>query len=306
MKRALAVWAGLLLVFSCAQFEKLCADTQFRSYAWTIAETEEIITDWLKQNQFHVYRLNLQDRQVHLTAEKTDSRLRIDLKPHSPLATQVRVQADRPDTAEGLDNFLTGYMHRPADRPATAHQPIPEAVRKQLEAVVCLYAGQDGEFQFSGFIVDPSGFIVCTAHDLNPHERIRVLLFDGRELEGRVVRIDIERDLALIKVEASFSTAVALQSGRYMLRPGDPLFAITCPNSHRPVVQRGRLDGPPRRVQGFPLWQVDMHIDRGSSGSPVFDVQGCLAAIVKGRFRGTDSIGFLIPFETLVHFLENK
>jgi serine protease Do len=302
MKRGATFWIGLLLVISCAQFAK----AQFRSYDMTIAETEEVVIEWLRQNRFQVYRLDSPDRQIHLTAEKDDRHVRIDLKPHSPLATQVRIETDRPDAAADLERYLSGYMQQPAERPAPVEQPIPDAVREQLKAVVCLYAGQGREFQFSGFIIDPSGYIVCTAHDLNPDQPVRVLLFDGRELEGRIVRIDMERDLTLIQVDAPLGAAVPLRNGRYMLRPGDPLFAITCPNSHRPIVQSGRLDGPPRRVQGFPLWQVNMHIDRGSSGSPVFDAQGCLTAVVKGRYRGTDSIGFLIPFETLVHFLEKN
>jgi serine protease Do len=98
--------------------------------------------------------------------------------------------------------------------------------------------------------------------------------------------------------------AVSLQDGRYLLRNGEPLFAVTCPVNNISGIQPGFLDGPPRRVQGLPLWQVRMHIAHGSSGSPVFDAQGRLAAIITGRFRGTDSIGFLIPFETLLHFLE--
>jgi serine protease Do len=89
-----------------------------------------------------------------------------------------------------------------------------------------------------------------------------------------------------------------------MLSNGDRLYAITCPYGGMANIEQGYLDGPPRRVAGMPLWQVQMHIDMGSSGSPVFDRQGRLVAIVKGRFRGTDSIGFLIPFETLLHFLE--
>ena len=37
-----------------------------------------------------------------------------------------------------------------------------------------------------------------------------------------------------------------------------------------------------------------------------FDSQGNLAAVVKGRYRGTDSVGFLIPFETISEFLKEK
>jgi serine protease Do len=48
-----------------------------------------------------------------------------------------------------------------------------------------------------------------------------------------------------------------------------------------------------------------MEIYPGSSGSPVFDGEGNLVAVVKGRHRGTDSVGFLIPFETIVEFAKD-
>jgi len=41
-------------------------------------------------------------------------------------------------------------------------------------------------------------------------------------------------------------------------------------------------------------------VQSGSSGSPVFDAQGNLVAIVKGRYRGTESVGFLIPLATII------
>ena len=89
-----------------------------------------------------------------------------------------------------------------------------------------------------------------------------------------------------------------------MLQNGDRLFAITCPNGGVATIEPGFLDGPSRRVDGIPLWQVRMHIAPGSSGSPVFDSRGRITAVVKGRFRGTDSVGFLIPFEIILQFLE--
>jgi serine protease Do len=48
-----------------------------------------------------------------------------------------------------------------------------------------------------------------------------------------------------------------------------------------------------------------MDIQPGSSGSPVFDAGGRLVAIVKGRYRGTSTVGFLIPMETVYAFLLN-
>jgi serine protease Do len=54
----------------------------------------------------------------------------------------------------------------------------------------------------------------------------------------------------------------------------------------------------------MPFWQVNMDIYPGSSGSPVFDGQGRLIGMVKGRYRGTSSIGFVIPLETIISFVQ--
>ena len=55
-----------------------------------------------------------------------------------------------------------------------------------------------------------------------------------------------------------------------------------------------------------PLWQAHMEIYHGSSGSPVFDVNGNIVAMVKGRYRGTTTTAFLIPMETILIFFKEK
>jgi serine protease Do len=44
----------------------------------------------------------------------------------------------------------------------------------------------------------------------------------------------------------------------------------------------------------------------GGSGSPVFDGEGKLVAMVKGRYRGTDIVGFLTPLDIMRQFLDER
>jgi serine protease Do len=85
---------------------------------------------------------------------------------------------------------------------------------------------------------------------------------------------------------------------------GERVFSVGCPVNLFGTVFPGIINGPPRRVKEQTYWQVNMEIHPGSSGSPVFDVQGNLVGIVKGRYRGTNSIGFLIPLETIITFVK--
>ena len=132
----------------------------------------------------------------------------------------------------------------------------------------------------------------------------KLVLYDGREVRGRLVRMDRKRDLALVHIDLKLDTFISLPQGRNLLGMGEKLYSVGCPINLRGSVYSGTINAPPRRLNGLPLWQIEMKIYPGSSGSPVFDVQGTLVAIVKGRYRGTDSIGFLIPLETIMEFLQ--
>jgi serine protease Do len=282
------------------------ADSQI--YKMTATEVEEVVTDWLKSQGFQVYNQSRSDGLVDLLAEKDQQRLHILARRHSPLAARIQIETtagSAQSSAAALRSYLDGYINLPNSVPEQEVNGIPAMVRSHHKAVVCLYsAAPDKEIQITGFVVDKAGLILCTGHDLEINESISALLSDGREIDGRVIKIDRQRDLALIQVEIMLDAEVPLRNGRFMLQNGDRLYAITCPSGSVVNIEPGFLDGPPRRVAGMPLWQVQMHINHGSSGSPVFDSEGRMAAIVKGRFRGTDSVGFLIPFEIILQFLE--
>ncbi len=284
-------------------------DTNEHIYSIPLTEAEDVVMGYLEKDEFSIYRQTQTSQSVLLQAEKAQRQWQILLKRHSPLATRIQVEVSKGHDdrqVKGFWRYMESYTHLPTSRPMKLVTPsIPMEVRDHHHAVVCIYVnGQNSDLQISGFVVDTHGLIVCTGHDLENRQPVIVRLRDGRELDGRVVKVDNNRDLALIQVDVLLDIVVPLDEGRFKLYNGDRLFAITCAKGRMDGIEPGFLDGPPRRVAGFPLWQVQMHIVHGSSGSPVFDSQGRLAAIVGGRFRGTDSVGFLIPFETLLYFLE--
>jgi S1-C subfamily serine protease len=84
---------------------------------------------------------------------------------------------------------------------------------------------------------------------------------------------------------------------------GEKVYSMVCPAHNHEMVRTGVVDEPPAMVNGQPLWQVNMGVAPGDSGGPVFDSNGRLVGVVKGRFRGGWSRGFLIPTNTLREFL---
>jgi serine protease Do len=112
--------------------------------------------------------------------------------------------------------------------------------------------------------------------------------------------------LALISIRAKLNSVISLSGARSGLVEGEKLFSIGCPGNPSITVNSAFIIGPPRSMNNLPLWQVSMQTLPGSSGSPVFDTAGNLVAIVKGRYRGTDSVGFLTPLDTMREFLQQR
>lgn len=290
----------------------LFAETEgsLKLYPLPITELEGALFRWLTHSGFEVRRTSLKMGQVQLNAVKAKENWQIFLKPRSPLATEVQARysvGEQPDEArlQELWGYISRYTKGPSVEKWDAYQGIPTAVLSQIESVVCIRArAKNEDIQLSGFIVDQDGLIICTAHDLKGVRDIRVVLYDGRELKGHLVKMDPRRDLTLIDTNLKSTTFISLAKGRNLLGMGERLYSVGCPVNLGGTVHPGIINGPPRLVNDLPLWQVNMQIQPGSSGSPVFDAQGNLVAIIKGRYRGTESVGFLIPFETIIEFVK--
>jgi len=278
-------------------------------YPFPAAELKELICRRLKNSGFEISEIPLKDGRIRLEAMKANEGWRIILRPYSPLASQLEGEYTRHSQPDALKTqelfaYLARYAKGPFSEIEDLHQGVPTPVLSQNEFVVCIKAERENEsLQLSGFIVDRKGLIMATTHDLKGIKETTVILFDGRQLKGQLIKTDLDRDLAIIKVNAQFNSFISLAKGRNLLGVGERVYSIGCPINLKGTIHSGVINAPPRLVNDLPLWQVNMQIFPGSSGSPVFDVQGNLVAIIKGRYRGTDSVGFLIPLETIREFL---
>ncbi len=303
---------AVLLLFLAFSFLSVATGSELSTnlYPLPMTELKAVISDWLLASGFEVMSSAPQRGQVDINAIKGQDVWQLSLIAHSPLATKVMAQkTENGNQDQLLWNHIIQYVRGLSSdaQQENRRTKIPSSVLSRVESVVCIKT-TEGEktIQFSGFAISGQGAIICTAHDLNDHSRVTVALNDGREVEGRVVKLDALRDLAIVLVEAHLKAFVDLRNGHNHLDENERLFSVGCPMNVFGVIQSGTLSGAPRRLDGLPLWQVNMVMHPGSSGSPVFDAAGNLVAIIKGRYRGTDSLGLLIPFETLLAFAKEN
>ena len=278
-----------------------------RLYPLTLMEMQKISARWLDQSGYSVSQSALPDGSVQLSGIRNHEKWRIVLHAHSPLYTSFEAeyfQDGRPNTQRirEFSIFMNDYVAKNGQASDVKQAELPQ-VMLRIDATVCISAVSGSTpIHFSGFVADARGIILSTAHDLETVKDVVVTLFDGRKLNGRIVKKDTQRDLAIINVESRLSSFLNLKQGRDILKKGKPVYVLACLEGERKILS-GFVAGPVKIQDDLFMWQLDLETPRGSSGSPVFDREGRFLGMIKGRYRGNQSIGFVIPHETIVKFL---
>jgi serine protease Do len=152
----------------------------------------------------------------------------------------------------------------------------------------------------SGFIIDPSGYIVTNHHVIDGADEITVLLHDGTSLEAEVIGSDEKTDLALLKVTNGGPLPAAEWGDSDKTRIGDWVIAIGNPFGLGGSVTAGIVSARERDIKAGPyddFIQTDAAINRGNSGGPMFNVDGQVIGInsvIISPYGGSAGIGFAI------------
>jgi serine protease Do len=166
----------------------------------------------------------------------------------------------------------------------------------------------------SGFVIDPSGYIITNAHVVSGAQRVQVVLPSGNA-EGslqaifaartnitpaRVVGVAREVDLALLKVDNVKLTALPLAAYRN-IRQGEVVLAFGSPEGLRNTVTLGVVSSVARQTDpDSPMVyiQTDAPINPGNSGGPLVNVDGEVIGVntfILSQSGGNEGLGFAIP-----------
>ena len=153
----------------------------------------------------------------------------------------------------------------------------------------------------SGVITDPAGFIVTNYHVVIDATDIKVQLADGRVADPAVIGMDVDTDLALLKIELPELPTMTL--GRSdTLRIGEVVLAIGNPYGLSQTVTQGIVSATGRTQLGLSRFenfiQTDAAINTGNSGGALVNLHGELIGIntaVLSEEFSAEGIGFAIP-----------
>ncbi|HEV7814293.1 MAG TPA: trypsin-like peptidase domain-containing protein [Janthinobacterium sp.] len=162
----------------------------------------------------------------------------------------------------------------------------------------------------SGVIVSPEGYILTNNHVVDAADEIEVVLADGRKGPAKVVGLDPETDLAVIKIGLD-KLPVMVLGHVDQARVGDVVLAIGNPFGVGQTVTMGIISALGRNnlhINHFEDFiQTDAAINFGNSGGALIDTHGNLLGInsaIYSQTGGSVGIGFAIPVSTAKSVME--
>ncbi len=157
----------------------------------------------------------------------------------------------------------------------------------------------------SGVIISSDGYIVTNNHVIDKSNQIEVVLNDKRSFKAKIIGVDPNTDLALLKIDADnlinipFGDSDKLKIGEWVLAIGNP-FNLTSTVTAGIVSAKARNINVNNRssysIESF--IQTDAAVNPGNSGGALVNTRGELVGINTAIFSKTGSYtgySFAIP-----------
>ena len=169
----------------------------------------------------------------------------------------------------------------------------------------------------SGFIIDPSGYIVTNEHVVERAAdlKIEVITNDNKSFKGRYITGDPKKDLAFIKIDSDKPLPFVNLQDISPNRLGQTVIVVGNALGYGSSISRGVLSGVKREItinnnDYHDLLQTDAAINPGNSGGPLIDLSGRLVGISSAKMAftpqgvPTQGLGFAIPADIVRESVE--
>ncbi len=155
----------------------------------------------------------------------------------------------------------------------------------------------------SGFVIDQEGYIATNYHVVENAQDVEVHFKSGLKVFGEVAGVDLDSDLAIIKVDVDPTELHVLQLGdSNQLRVGQTVVAIGNPFGLSGTMTVGIVSARGRTLESIrqtesgtffsagDLIQTDATINPGNSGGPLLNLNGEVIGINRALQTGAGSV----------------
>tara|TARA_R110002096_G_scaffold61653_6_gene153183 strand:- start:2306 stop:3814 length:1509 start_codon:yes stop_codon:yes gene_type:complete len=153
----------------------------------------------------------------------------------------------------------------------------------------------------SGFFISADGYLVTNNHVVDGATEITIGTAGGETYPARVIGLDPQTDLALLKVDEEIEFPFVTLEDQPHYRVGDWVVAVGNPFGLGGTATAGIISATGREIGNSTyndFLQIDAPINRGNSGGPTFSLDGKVVGVNSQIFSptgGSVGIGFAIP-----------
>jgi S1-C subfamily serine protease len=161
----------------------------------------------------------------------------------------------------------------------------------------------------SGVVISPDGLVLTNAHVVGGAHEIRLTDTEGHTTAARLIGIDPDTDLALLRADAARSLSFARLGNSKQLRRGQLAIAIGNPLGFESTVTAGVISALGRSLRATTgrmiedVIQTDAALNPGNSGGPLVSSRGEVIGINTAVIMGAQGICFAVASNTARHVL---
>ncbi len=200
-----------------------------------------------------------------------------------------------------------------------AHNVLPAVVNIQTESTIRrreadpffdpfgFFGGRDRTYTSqslgSGFVWSSDGIVVTNNHVIEGASRITVNFNDGSQVGAKLIGVDPDSDVAVLRVEAKKLAAAPIGISSDLMI-GETVIAVGNPFGLSGTVTTGVVSALGRSVPSkeagrtfTDFIQTDASINPGNSGGPLLNIEGKVVGINTAIYANAQGIGFAIPVD---------
>jgi S1-C subfamily serine protease len=161
----------------------------------------------------------------------------------------------------------------------------------------------------SGVFISPDGLVLTNAHVVNGARELRLTDVEGRTTDARLLGIDPDTDLALLRADAPRDFPFAPLGDSKALKRGQLAIAIGNPLGFESTVTAGVISALGRSLRATTgrmiedVIQTDAALNPGNSGGPLVSSRGEVIGINTAVIMGAQGICFAVASNTANHVL---
>ena len=151
----------------------------------------------------------------------------------------------------------------------------------------------------SGFVVSEDGYIITNYHVVaGNQDNLKIKLNNEEEHEAKVVRVNKNTDLALLKIEKKGFIPFQLNKSKD-IEIGKDIYAVGTPTAEdlSQTVSKGIISGVRKADGDSKLIQTDASVNGGNSGGALITKEGLVLGVVRSKLigAGIEGVAFGIP-----------